>query len=219
MENNEDVKKAKENKIKKYIKGLPKIIKWIIIVVIFAVLFSSGVLFKSVLTTQTKTTKLGFEDVGELVTQTGYLTIIRDNKEDRKFFNLFKIPFTESRQIFSYDIEIDASIDFSKITKKVNKESKEIKIKMPHVKIYKATINNDSLKVYLDEESLCSRIDLTEHNEAVKEMKEQGIADAKANGILKLAETNAEKLITSFVMGNKDYKEYKIVFEYIEGER
>ena len=85
---------------------------------------------------------------------------------------------------------------------------------MPHAKIYKATIKNDSLKVYLDEESLFSRIDLNEHNEVIEEMKKQGIKDAEANGILELAEANAERLITDFVKSNGSYKDYNIIFEY-----
>ena len=68
-----------------------------------------------------KTTKLGFENVGQLVTQTAYLTVVKDNKKNIDFFNLFKIPFTETRKIFSYDIEVDAGVDFSKITYDVEK--------------------------------------------------------------------------------------------------
>lgn len=219
MENNEITKKANENKIKNKIPKikLHKIIKYIVIAVILIVVFSSGAFFSSVINGQTKTTKLGFENVGELVTQTAYMTIVRDTEEHREFFDLFQIPFTQSRQIFSYDIQIDASIDFSKITNTIDDDKKEIKIEMPHSKIYKATIDNDSLKVYLDKESLFSRIDLTEHNDAVKEMKEQGIEDAKANGILELAEKNAENLIGTFLKTNGKIKDYNITFEY-EGE-
>lgn len=216
MENNEITKKANENKIKSKIPKikLHKIIKYIAVAVILIVVFSSGAFFNSVINGQTKTTKLGFEDAGELVTQTAYMTIVRDTEEHREFFDLFQIPFTQSRQIFSYDIQIDASIDFSKITNTIDDDKKEIKIEMPHAKIYKATIDNDSLKVYLDKESLFSRIDLTEHNEAVKEMKEQGIEDAKANGILELAEKNAENLIGTFLKTNDKIKDYNITFEY-----
>ena len=191
-----------------------KIIKYIIIAVILVLVFSSGALFNSVLNGQTKTTKLGFEDVGELVTQTAYMTIVRDTEEHREFFDLFEIPFTQSRQIFSYDIQVDASVNFSEITNTINDDKKEIKIEMPHAKIYKATIDNDSLKVYLDQESLFSRIDLSEHNQAITEMKEQGIKDAEANGILELAERNAENLITNFMKTNGKNKDYNIVFEY-----
>ncbi len=191
-----------------------KIIKYIIIAVILVLVFSSGALFNSVLNGQTKTTKLGFEDVGELVTQTAYMTIVRDTEEHREFFDLFEIPFTQSRQIFSYDIQVDASVNFSEITNTIDDDKKEIKIEMPHAKIYKATIDNDSLKVYLDQESLFSRIDLSEHNQAITEMKEQGIKDAEANEILELAERNAENLITNFMKTNGKNKDYNIVFEY-----
>lgn len=216
MENNEITKKANENKIKSKIPKikLHKIIKYIVIAVILIVVFSSGVFFSSVINGQTKTTKLGFENVGELVTQTAYMTIVRDTEEHREFFDLFQIPFTQSRQIFSYDIQVDASVNFSEITNTINDDKKEIKIEMPHAKIYKATIDNDSLKVYLDQESLFSRIDLSEHNEAISEMKEQGIKDAEENGIIELAERNAENLITNFMKNNGKNKDYNIVFEY-----
>lgn len=214
MEDNEIAKKENKNRNKFPKIKIHKIIKYIIIAVILVLIFSSGALFNSVLNGQTKTTKLGFEDVGELVTQTAYMTIVRDTEEHREFFDLFEIPFTESRQIFSYDIQVDSSVNFSEITNTIDDDKKEIKIEMPHAKIYKATIDNESLKVYLDQESLFSRIDLNEHNQAITEMKEQGIKDAETNGILELAERNAENLITNFMKTNGKNKDYNIVFEY-----
>ena len=216
-ENSIEQKESKFKKVIKSIKGIPKIVKWIMFLVFIGVVFYLGIMFSEVYTSQTKTTKLGFEDVGELVTQTAYLTVDKDNKENRDFFKLFKIPFTESRQIFSYDIEVDASVDFAKISYIQNKEKSEITIKLPHAKIYKATLKTDSFKGYLDSESLFSRIDLQEQNEALKTMEEQAIKDAEANGILKLADENAKKLIEGLIKSNSAYKEYKIIFEYIGG--
>lgn len=207
----------KENKLKKKILGLPKVVKKIIIVIGVLVIFYLGIKFGPVFTAQTKTTKLGLEDVGELVTQTGYLTVVQDNKENRSFFQLFDIPFTESRQIFSYDVEVDASVDFSQITYTADNKKGEITIKLPHAKIYKATLNPDSLKVYLDSESLFSRIDLSEHNDALKTMQEQAIKDAEANGILDSADENAKTLIESFIKSNNEYKDYNVNYEYIGG--
>lgn len=207
----------KENNLKKKILGLPKVVKKIIILICVLVIFYLGIKFGPVFTSQTKTTKLGLEDVGELVTQTGYLTVVQDNKENRSFFQLFDIPFTESRQIFSYDVEVDASVDFSQITYIADNKKDEITIKLPHAKIYKTTLNPDSLKVYLDSEILFSRIDLSKHNEALKTMQEQAIKDAEANGILDSADENAKKLIESFIKSNNEYKEYNINYEYIGG--
>ena len=215
--NNVEKKESKLKKAMNFFKGIPKIVKWIILIVFIGAIFYLGMIFSDVYFSQTKTTKLGLEDVGELVTQTGYLTVIRDTKEHREFFNLFKIPFTESRQIFSYDVEVDASVDFAKISYEEDKGKQEITIKLPHAKIYKATLKTDSLKVYLDSESLFSRIDLAEQNEALKVMEEQAIQDAEANGILEAADENAKKLIENLIKSESKYKEYKLIYEYIGG--
>ena len=214
MNGKENIEK-REKKFK--ITALPKIAKKIILVVCICIVFFLGIKFGPVFTSQTKTTKLGLEDVGELVTQTGYLTVVQDNKENRSFFQLFDIPFTESRQIFSYDVEVDASVDFSQITYTADNKKGEITIKLPHAKIYKATLNPDSLKVYLDSESLFSRIDLSEHNDALKTMQEQAVKDAEANGILDSADENAKTLIEGLIKSNNEYKEYKVNYEYIGG--
>ena len=154
-----------------------------------------------------KTTKLGFENVGQLVTQTAYLTV---------FFNLFKIPFTETRKIFSYDIEVDAGVDFNKIKYDVDNDNKQIKIKTPHAKIYKAKINTDSFRAYLDSDSIFTKINMSEHNESLKKMEEQAVKDAEANNMLKLADENAKKIIKGLVNSSDEYKEYNVIFEYLE---
>ena len=57
-----------------------------------------------------KVTDLGLKDMSELVTQTCTVTVIQDSKKNLTFFKDHKIPLTESRQIFSYDFDVDASI-------------------------------------------------------------------------------------------------------------
>ena len=215
----ENLKIEEKRKKTKKIEIMLKAIKWIIIVAILFGIFYLGAFYSTIRTSQTKTTKLGLENVGELVTQTAYLTVVEDNEEHWELFNLFEIPFTESRQIFSYDIEVDASVDFAQISLEIKdnkKEKGEIIVKLPHAKIYKSTLKTDSLKVYLDSESLFSRIDLTEHNEAIKEMEEQGIKDAEANGILDAADSNAKTIIERFIKSDKKYENYTITYDYIK---
>lgn len=209
--------KKKEKKTRgiasKYIK---MVIFGILILVSVFVVFYLGVRMSSNFKTQEKTTKLGLEDVGELVTQTCYTTVLEDSKNNRDFFKLFDIPFTESRQIFSYDFEVDASVDFAAIKYSVDDEKQEIKVVLPHAKVYKTTLNPKSFKVYLDSESLFSRIDLEKHNKAVKKMEEQATKDCVSNNILDAADSNAQKLLEGFIKGNLTYKEYKIIYEYVK---
>ena len=193
------------------------IVKWlaIIIIAIAAVQITANLGTKYI-SSSPKTTKLGFENVGQLVTQTAYLTVVKDNKKNIDFFNLFKIPFTETRKIFSYDIEVDAGVDFNKIKYDVDNDNKQIKIKTPHAKIYKAKINTDSFRSYLDSDSIFTKINMSEHNDSLKKMEEQAVKDAEANNMLRLADENAKNIIRGLVNSNEEFKEYNVLFEYIE---
>lgn len=205
----------KEKKTKSFIKAVPIVIKIVVVIAILLGVFYLGNACSSVINLQTKSTKFGLKDVGELVTQTAYVTVVTDNKENKELFNKFEIPFTESRQVFSYDVEVDVSVNFSEISYTVDSENKEIKVSLPHSKIYKTTLNTDSLKVYLDTESLFSRIDLKEHNDALNAIKEQAATDAKSNGTLEAGDNNAKRLVESFIKENSRYKDYSFSYEYI----
>lgn len=205
----------KEKKTKSFIKAVPIVIKIVVVISILLGVFYLGNACSSVINLQTKSTKFGLKDVGELVTQTAYVTVVTDNKENKELFNKFEIPFTESRQVFSYDVEVDVSVNFSEISYTVDSENKEIKVSLPHSKIYKTTLNTDSLKVYLDTESLFSRIDLKEHNDALNAIKEQAATDAKSNGTLEAGDNNAKRLVESFIKENSRYKDYSFSYEYI----
>lgn len=217
IELNEESKEKKEETINKksfknilkYFTKVPKFIKHFIIIGL-ALLIASRVNYSM----NTKTTKFGLQDVGELVAQTAYLTIVEDTKVNYDFFELFDIPFTESRQIFSYDVEVDASVDFSKISYDINDTTKEINVKIPHSRIYKTTLDVDSLVIYLDESSIFSRIDLSKQNNALISMKKQVELDAIENGILEEADTNAKKLIEGMIKSNRKYKKYYISYQY-----
>lgn len=220
-EKHKEVRKKSNKKRKKTSENdFPPIVKKIIIYFITAIslilVFYLGFRLSSSFETQTKTTKLGLKDVGELVTQTCFVTVLQDSKDNREFFKLFDIPFTESRQIFSYEYEVDASVNFEQIEYEPNDEKKEIVITIPHAKIYKTTPKEDSLKVYLDDESLFSNIDMLESNEAKLKMEKQATEDCKANGLLTKADENAIKLVEGMIKSNDSYKNYKVIIKYRE---
>lgn len=196
----------------------PQIISYIGVISIILILVLAGKTISTNFSTQEKVTKFGLEDVGQLVTQTCYTTVIEDSKVNRDFFKLFEIPFTESRQIFSYDFEVDASVNFDNIKiKKINNDKKAIEIEIPHAKVYKTTLKPDSFKVYLDTESLFSRIDLEQHNQAVENMQETAQTNCIGNNLLKSADDNAKRLINSVIKGNNKYKSYTIKYNYKDG--
>lgn len=207
MENN-DKKEKKKNKLLKILKN--PLIQKIIILVLVAI--ASGFIaigIKDVFISDSKTTKIGFENIGELATQSAYCTQVNVTDSSRELFGN-KIPFTQSKYIYSYDITIKAGYDFSDI--EWNVKGNTIEVKMPNVKILSSQIDLDSFKVYHEEESIFNKITLSENNETLKKLQNEAQTQAIKNGLYENARTNAETMLKSFFANVYDLNEYKIVF-------
>ncbi|SFU56153.1 Protein of unknown function [Clostridium sp. DSM 8431] len=192
-------------KKKKHLKK-PMVIIVIVLITIIAVAIGlrESILFKS------KTTKLGFEDIGELATQSSYCTELGVIDDSRKLFGV-KIPFTQTKYIYSYDVVVKAGLNFNDIewTKNENK----IEVKLPEVKVLSTEINLDSFKVYHEDESIFNQVTLEENNEEIKKLKERATEDAIANGLLDNARNNAEVILKGFFSKADDLKNCEISFE------
>ncbi len=207
MENN-DKKEKKKNKLLKILKN--PLIQKIIILVLVAI--ASGFIaigIKDVFISDSKTTKIGFENIGELATQSAYCTQVNVTDSSRELFGN-KIPFTQSKYIYSYDITIKAGYDFSDI--EWNVKGNTIEVKMPKVKILSSQIDLNSFKVYHEEESIFNKITLSENNETLKKLQNEAQTQAIKNGLYENARTNAETMLKSFFGNVYDLNEYKIVF-------
>lgn len=161
-----------------------------------------------------KVTDLGLKDMSELVTQTCTVTVIQDSKKNLTFFKDHKIPLTESRQIFSYDFDVDASIKFNKITFDVDNKNKTITFNLPHANVYKTSIILDSFNSYYESDSLFTEIDLSENNDAKKQMAFDAEEKCIKNKLLENADKNAEELLKGLVKSNSKIKDYKVLFKY-----
>lgn len=164
-----------------------------------------------------KTTHLGFENVGKLVTQSATCTELRCNTKDRKLFGA-SIPFTTSRFIYSYDVTVNAGYDFDKIDitppkEKLKSGKGTIYVKLPQPEIISCNIDEDSFQVYDEENNIFSPITMEEQNDSRKEMKESAKQDAIDNGLYVNAESNVKTLIKSFLYQTYDSEKYDIVFK------
>lgn len=182
--------------------NLFKVIKWPLMILILILVFWSGTKLSEKFEHDEKALSFGFKDMGFLITQEWYGRILEDSKVDRSFFDLFTIPLTESRQIFSIDFEVFAGIEFEDINYTVDHKKKEINVSLPHAIIQNTSPVADSMKVYLDSESWFSRIDLESNEKARQSMQKNAEQLALDSGILEKAENNAEKLIANMIKGN-----------------
>ncbi len=172
---------------------------------------------------QTKKNKMepngcfGLRDIGELVTQAGYFTNVQKQNEDQKLFGM-SVPFTTSQYIFSYDGVVKAGLDFSKIEVQIDDANKLATVKLPKIEIFDISIDNESLKIYDESQSIFTPLHITDLNDAQKQLKEEVRQTAIDNGILEGAARNAKVLISSFLSGTLELKNYTIEFEEQEGE-
>lgn len=165
----------------------------------------------SQLTRQSKTTRFGFEDIGELATQAAYCTEVSVIEADQKLGD-FSIPFTQSKYVYSYDVEVKAGLDFSDIQVDVDQKEKTVQVKLPEIKVLSCEIDYDSFQVYVEQESIFRPITLEETNAATSELKQNAQDDAIANGLLDNARENAQQILTGFLQNQLDLEEYQVTF-------
>ena len=181
------------------------------IVVIIVIVGVVGIRAFNHFKTNSKTTKIGFEDIGELDTQVAYVTVV-DTIEDLRKIGWVTIPFTESKYIYSYDVVVKAGLDFDKI--KWSLQDKKIVVKLPKPIVTDCYIDEDSGKVYHEKESVFSPITLTEEMKQRKKLTEKGKKNALDNGLIDKSKENAEVLLTSLFKQNSKYKDYEIEYRW-----
>lgn len=189
--------------------------KWIpkLIIVIAAIAACGAVVLgiNSALSSRTKTTKLGFENIGELATQSVYCTEVKVAEASIDLWGI-EIPFTQSKYIYSYDMVIKAGFNFEEIDWDLDEKNAQITVYLPEVQILSNELDTDSFEVYHEQESAFRPIHLEENNQAIAEMKQQAEADAIANGLFDNARSNAETILKGFFSNAYDLKQYQISF-------
>ena len=161
---------------------------------------------------ESRTVAFGLRDIGELITQAGYFTTVQATTDARTLFG-FDIPFTKSKYIYSYDGIVKAGLDFSQIEVSVNDQDKIVIVKLPEVKVLDITIDNDSLKIYDESQSIFTPLHIEDLNNAQIELKEKAKETALQNNLLEQATQNAKTIISGFLSGTLDLKDYTIKFE------
>lgn len=208
----EEEKSTKKTGLAKTYLGV-KGVKIVAIIVIIAIVISGVAIgTKTVFNSQNKTSDIGFENMGKLVTQSCTCTQIQDTDKAVKWYG-FKVPFTQTKYLYSYDVDITAGIDFEQIKWKADDKNKVITVKLPEAEIIGRELDEDSLKVYYEKESAFVRVSLEENNEAIKSMKDEAEQTAIDKGILDKATKNAQKIVKAFFEKNYDLDEYTVKFK------
>lgn len=201
------------NKLQKVL-DIKFIIAVIIIILLCAVLVYTRKEAKSNYVSDEKITEIGFENIGELATQSVTTTTVRVETKDLKLFNV-SIPLTQSKYIYTYNTAIKAGINFSDVKWQLgdtDDTSHNIYVDIPEVKTLSADIDLDSFKVLHEENNIFSPITLTEHNDSLIQLRENALSDAINSGLYDRALDNAKTILTSFISQVYPSNEYSIIF-------
>ena len=146
MKLNEIMELKNNKKVKRIIRKYGRIVIAIILIAVLAVIGH-----RVLISHDSKTTKIGFENIGQLATQSAYCTEVNVTDASRELWGA-KIPFTQSKYIYSYDFVIKAGFDFEKISWTENNH--KITVTLPEAEILSCESVDDSFKVFHEQESI-----------------------------------------------------------------
>lgn len=140
-----------------------------------------------------------------------YLCTVVLTKEDSKTFKKWKIPFTEKSFTISYDGTVKAGIrDLTKA--KISQDGDAIIVKLPEVEITGSDLDNESFKKLDESNNIFNPISIEDLNDAQQELKDEMVNRAIERGVLDLAKSNAELLLSSLLASPND--DYEVVIEW-----
>lgn len=217
-DNTEDIKqKKKETRILTVIfQAIYRKAGRILLIVVAVLLFAGGLRFGKMLygtsITEQKTQitdKLLYQKLqqeNELSTVKYFYTSMGKYENSIQVGNT-NIPFTKKSFIIAYDGIIKAGIDMDKV--QIQVDGKTITIAVPEAEILSHEIDQDSVQVYDEKNSIFNGLSTEDIINFQKEQKEEMEQKAVNSGILEEAEENAKESLQSLYSAFLESDEYE----------
>lgn len=185
-------------------------VKIIFLLVLGCALFFGGMLKMKKDMTPKMTTDLinnRLEEAKELTTLKYHYTNMGQFENQNDFYG-WKVPFTTKSFIVSYDGTIHAGVNLEKAV--VGFGNNRIDIQIPNSTILSHEIDEESLKVFLEKDTIFNPIKIEDYNDFAKDQKKVVEEKAIKNGLLTEANEKAEKTIKELLKLDDLFKEYEI---------
>lgn len=159
------------------------------------------------------------EQIGELATVNYYYTNMGKFEDAVKLLDL-KVPFTTKSFVLSYDGQIKAGVDLSKV--KISVDRKIIQVTIPMAYITSHEVDMDSVTLFDEKNSVFNGLSAADVTEFVGGQKKIMEDKAVNNDLLVKAQENARELIkallNNFVKTYDTENEYEMQFVLEESE-
>ncbi len=156
-------------------------------------------------------------NIGKLCTAEYSYTHVEHVDSSREI-NGFKVPFTTSTFIYSYDGIVMAGIDFTKIQIDKNDIEKIITVILPDVEIISSDVDQNSFQLYDEKNNIFNPISVTDVADSFTDLKNSEEKKAIEKGLFDRARASAILLVENFMHGSYDVEDYEIevLFETIK---
>lgn len=152
------------------------------------------------------------EKVSELVTLDYKYTKMVSYKNMKTFYG-WEVPFTEKKFIISYNGSIKSGINLANLKIDVDNNNKVVEIDLPEAKIIAHEIDENSIKVFDEKNSIFNPLKVEDFKDFATDEKEHVESESIKKGLLDEARSHAEKAITDILGIDGLLDNYKIIFK------
>ncbi|WP_296114724.1 DUF4230 domain-containing protein [uncultured Anaerococcus sp.] len=183
------------------------------IVIVFVSYFfgMKGGLFKAKEEITSETIKNQIVSVKELTSLKYKYTNVGSFENQAEFYGV-KLPFSQKKFIISYDGEVNAGIDLDKAQVEINDDSKRIEISIPEAKILNHFIDEDSLTIFDEKNSIFNQLEIKDFSDFRKSEMKKVEKDLNSKGFLEEADEKTKEAIVEILKINPLLEEYEIQF-------
>lgn len=135
---------------------------------------------------------------------------IASYENSQEFYGV-KIPFTTKRFLYTYEGTINAGVDLNMATIDVDNVNKTIDVTLPEAKILSHEIDENSVMMFDEKESVFNQLKLEDFSTFRAEEKAKVEAEAIEKGLLDQAKEEGKKAVQDILKINPEIaKEYTI---------
>lgn len=145
-------------------------------------------------TITSETVEAALKEAKELTTLKYHYKNIASFENSQQFQGM-KIPFTTKRFLYTYEGEIHAGVDLDEAKVKVNEEAKTINVSLPETKVLSHDIDENSVMVYDEKNSIFNPLELEDYSNFRKEEEAKVEKEAIDKGLLEEAKEQTLKAV------------------------
>lgn len=201
----------KKNKTSKKVFGF--LIAIILILALVAYIISN-LKSKEKISISSETVESSLKEAKELTTlKYNYKNVA--SYENSQEFHGITLPFTTKKFLYTYQGEINAGVDLDKARVDVNEASKIISVTLPQASILSHDIDENSVMVYDEKNSIFNPLKLEDYSDFRKEEEAKVEKEAIDKGLLEEAKEKSEKAVKELLDINPIIsKEYTINIKF-----